>query len=61
LVGAGDILAVIFLRDSLVTQPGQANEEALLRLCNVNQVLLATNVPTAEAVVHYIKDVVVSS
>ena len=61
LVGAGDILAVIFLRDFLVTQPGQANEEALLRLCNVNQVLLATNVPTAEAVVNYIKGVVVSS
>jgi methylglyoxal synthase len=55
LVGAGEILAVIFLRDLLQPQPGQANEEALLRLCTINQVLLATNLPTAEAIVHYLK------
>ncbi len=55
LVNSGDILAVIFLRDFLLPQTGQANEEALLRSCNINQVLLATNVPTAEAIVHYIK------
>jgi methylglyoxal synthase len=58
LVGSGEILAVIFLRDLLQPQPGQANEEALLRLCNINQVLLATNLPTAEAIVHYLKHVV---
>jgi methylglyoxal synthase len=58
LVGSGEILAVIFLRDLLQPQPGQANEEALLRLCTINQVLLATNVPTAEAIVHYLKEVV---
>ncbi|MBD6618439.1 FHA domain-containing protein [Komarekiella sp. 'clone 1'] len=57
LVCSGDILAVIFLRDFLQTQAGQVNEEALLRLCNINQVLLATNVPTAEAIVHYIKHI----
>jgi methylglyoxal synthase len=55
LVNSGDILAVIFLRDFLVPQTGQANEEALLRSCNINQVLLATNIPTAEAIVYYIK------
>ncbi|MBD2564628.1 MULTISPECIES: FHA domain-containing protein [Nostoc] len=58
LVGAGEILAVIFLRDLLQSQPGQANEEALLRLCTINQVLLATNLPTAEAIVHYLKPIV---
>ncbi|MEH2197215.1 FHA domain-containing protein [Nostoc sp.] len=57
LVGAGEILAVIFLRDLLQPQPGQANEEALLRLCTINQVLLATNLPTAEAIVHYLKQI----
>ncbi|BAY13741.1 FHA domain-containing protein [Calothrix sp. NIES-2098] len=55
LVNSGEVLAVIFLRDFLVPQPGQANEEALLRSCNINQVLLATNILTAEAIVHYIK------
>ncbi|MEH2069078.1 MAG: FHA domain-containing protein [Nostoc sp.] len=58
LVGSGEIVAVIFLRDLLQPQPGQANEDALLRLCTINQVLLATNVPTAEAIVHYLKQVV---
>ncbi|MDZ8189005.1 MAG: FHA domain-containing protein [Nostoc sp. ChiSLP02] len=58
LVGSGEIIAVIFLRDLLQPQPGQANEDALLRLCTINQVLLATNVPTAEAIVHYLKQVV---
>ncbi|MEH2275701.1 MAG: FHA domain-containing protein [Nostoc sp.] len=55
LVGSGEILAFIFLRDLLQPQPNQANEEALLRLCNINQVLLATNLPTAEAIVHYLR------
>ncbi|MEH2444601.1 MAG: FHA domain-containing protein [Nostoc sp.] len=58
LVGSGEILAVIFLRDLLQPQSGQANEEALLRLCTINQVLLATNLPTAEAIVHYLKSTV---
>ncbi|MBD2343807.1 FHA domain-containing protein [Anabaena subtropica] len=56
LVNSGDILAVIFIRDFIVPQPGQSNEEALLRICNINQILLATNVPTAEAILHYIKN-----
>ena len=60
LIGTGEILAVVFLRDFMVTQSSQANEEALLRLCNINQVLLATNVPTAEAIMHYIKTMVTS-
>jgi methylglyoxal synthase len=55
LVNSGDILAVIFIRDFLAPQPGQANEEALLRICNINQVLLANNIPTAEAIMHYIQ------
>ncbi|MFB2769524.1 FHA domain-containing protein [Pelatocladus sp. BLCC-F211] len=54
LVNSGDILAVIFLRDFLQPHSGQANEEALLRLCNINQVLLATNMATAAAIANYI-------
>lgn len=55
LVNSGDISAVIFLRDFLIPQTSQANEEALLRSCNINKVLLATNIPTAEALVYYLK------
>ncbi len=57
LLNAGDILAVIFLRDFLTTQAGQANEEAFLRICNINQVLVATNLQTAQAIVHYLKHI----
>ena len=60
LVGSGEILAVVLLKDFMVTQSNQTNEEALLRLCNINQVLVATNMSTAEAVMHYIKDMVTS-
>jgi methylglyoxal synthase len=56
LVNSGDVLAVIFLKDFLApAQAGQANEEALLRLCNINEILLATNVATAESIVHYLQ------
>ncbi len=54
-VNSGDILAVIFLRDFLQPQPDQAEEEEMLRICNINQVLVATNVSTAEAIVQYLK------
>jgi methylglyoxal synthase len=59
LIGSGDILAVILLKDILPVQ-SQANEDALLRLCNANQVLVATNLPTAEAILLYVKNKITS-
>ncbi|BAY50563.1 forkhead-associated protein (plasmid) [Scytonema sp. HK-05] len=59
LIGSGDILAVILLKDVLPVQ-SQANEDALLRLCNANQVLVATNLPTAEAILLYVKNKITS-
>ncbi len=56
LVNSGEILAVIFLRDLMVPQKNQASEDALLRICNINNVLLATNLPTGQAVLHYLKN-----
>jgi methylglyoxal synthase/pSer/pThr/pTyr-binding forkhead associated (FHA) protein len=53
-INAGDVAAVIFLRDFLQPQTGQTNEESLLRLCNINQILLATNAATAQAIVSYL-------
>ena len=54
MINAGEVAAVIFLRDFLQPQAGQTNEESLLRLCNINQILLATNTATAEAIVSYL-------
>ncbi|MBE9181983.1 FHA domain-containing protein [Oculatella sp. LEGE 06141] len=60
LVMSNQVLAVIFLRDFLIPHSTQANDEALSRSCNVNKILFANNIPTAEAIVHYIRNVIAS-
>ena len=52
LVANGDVRAVIFLRDPLTAQPHEPDIAALLRVCDVHNVPLATNLATAEAVLH---------
>ena len=52
LVASGIVKAVIFLRDSLMAQPHEPDISALLRVCDVHNVPLATNLATAEAVLH---------
>lgn len=42
---------VIFLRDPLTAQPHEPDITALLRLCDVHNVPVATNMATAEALV----------
>jgi len=54
LVANGDVRAVIFLRDPLLAQPHEPDITALLRVCDVHDVPLATNIATAEAVLHLI-------
>jgi methylglyoxal synthase len=54
LVAGGDVRAVIFLRDPLTAQPHELDISALLRICDVHNVLLATNAATAEAVLHLV-------
>jgi methylglyoxal synthase/pSer/pThr/pTyr-binding forkhead associated (FHA) protein len=55
LITAGKILAVLFIRDFLTPQATQSNDEALSRSCNVYEVLFASNLPTAEAIIHYLQ------
>jgi methylglyoxal synthase len=52
LVANGDVRAVIFLRDPLTAQPHEPDITALLRVCDVHDVPLATNLTTGEAVLH---------
>lgn len=47
----GQVMAVIFLVDPLYAQPHEPDIQALLRVCNVHQVALATNINTATAIV----------
>ncbi len=47
---------VLFLRDPLTAQPHEPDVSALLRLCDVYNVALATNLNTAERLLDSIKD-----
>ena len=50
LIVSQDIDLVIFLRDPLTSQPHEPDINALLRLCDVYEIPLATNVSTAQLV-----------
>ncbi len=48
LIASGEIDLVIFLRDPLTAQPHDPDVSALLRVCDVHNVALATNLASAE-------------
>ncbi len=50
------VLAVIFFRDPLTAQPHEPDVSALLRICDVHQVPLATNLATAEAIMGWLEE-----
>lgn len=50
-VAVGEVLAVIFLVDPLYAHPHEPDIQSLLRVCNVHNVPLATNLATATIVV----------
>jgi len=47
---------IIFLRDPLTAQPHEPDVSALLRLCDVLSIPLATNVSTAEIILKALKN-----
>jgi len=47
---------VIFLRDPLTAQPHEPDVSALLRLCDVTKIPLATNVTSAEIMLNAMKN-----
>ncbi len=48
-VAEGRVQAVFFFQDPLTAQPHEPDVRALLRVCNVHNVPIATNSATAEA------------
>jgi methylglyoxal synthase len=50
LIAGEEVNAVIFLRDSVTAHPDEPDGSALLRVCDVHDVPLATNLATAKAV-----------
>ena len=54
-VAEGEIDFVIFLRDPLTAQPHEPDVTALLRICDVHMIPLATNLGSAEIFVKALK------
>ncbi|MGL4731047.1 MAG: methylglyoxal synthase [Clostridium sp.] len=55
-IAQGEIDFVFFFRDPLTAQPHEPDVNALIRLCDVHSIPLATNIGTAEAVIAGIKN-----
>ncbi|WP_273852283.1 methylglyoxal synthase [Guptibacillus spartinae] len=52
MIAENDMDAVIFFRDPLTAQPHEPDITALIRLCDVYDIPLATNMGSAEILVH---------
>ena len=51
-IGCDEIDLLLLFRDPLNPKPGEPNEATLLRLCDVHNIPVATNIATAEAIIH---------
>ena len=47
-----EIDMLLFFRDPLATKNGETNDRNLLRLCDENNIPVATNIATAEVLIH---------
>ena len=52
----GELGLIIFLRDPLTAQPHEPDVSALLRLCDVQKIPLATNVSSAKIMLEALKN-----
>ena len=52
----GELDLIIFLRDPLTAQPHEPDVSALLRLCDVQKIPLATNITSANIILSALKD-----
>jgi len=51
-IAEGDVDALVFLRDPLTAHPHEPDIQALLKVCDVHQVPVATNLASAEILLH---------
>ena len=51
-ISCNEIDILLFFRDPITPKPHQPNESTLLRLCDVHNIPVATNIATAEALIH---------
>lgn len=51
-IACNEIDLLMFFRDPIGVKPGEPDEANLLRLCDVHNIPMATNIATAEALIH---------
>lgn len=51
-IGCDEIDMLLMFRDPLNPKPNEPDEQALLRLCDVHNIPVATNIATAEVLIH---------
>lgn len=51
-IACNEIDLLLLLRDPLTMKPGEPDEANLIRLCDVHSIPVATNIATAEALIH---------
>ena len=51
-IQCNEIDLLLLFRDPLTPKPHEPNEATLLRLCDVHNIPVATNIATAEALIH---------
>lgn len=55
MVASGELDLILFFRDPLTAQPHEPDVSALLRLCDVYGIPLATNIATAELLIRSVE------
>ena len=56
MIAADEIKAVVFLRDPLTAHPHEPDINAVLKICDVSNIPLATNIATARLVLGHLKE-----
>lgn len=51
-IACNEVDMLLFLRDSLNPKPNEQNDMNLLRLCDMHNIPVATNIATAEVLIH---------
>lgn len=52
MIACGEIDMLLFFRDPVSSKPDEPNDATLLRLCDIHTIPLATNIATAEVLIH---------
>lgn len=60
MVAEGKLDMIIFLRDPLTAQPHEPDITALLRVCDVHNLPVATNLKTAEVFMKYLQGILIN-